>query len=430
MWRALLDGDDREAAWSAVDDIRRSLADRLLSDETGGERWSNLTLAGGIVGPAILFAYLEAARPGSGADDHALDVLDRVIDGLATQRLQSPLYSGFTGVAWVIEHLTREFFAGDDDLTNAVDEALYGILADPGSPQPFELMRGLAGFGIYLLERLPHPHASELLGRLLDHLELSAEISGVGCTWHTRPEWIPPWKVDEVLDGCYDLGLAHGIVGVLGFLAAAQRTGIADPRVRSLAEGTVRWLLAHRLPEGGDTAFPGFLLPGTKPKATRTAWCYGDLGTAAVLLSAARSFGRPDWEREALDLARLAACRSEKAAGVVDASLCHGSAGNAHLFLRMHQATGDPALREAALEGFRRTLERWKPGEDMGGFSAWMLERGDQPGQWRAEAGFLMGGAGVALALLAAASDIEPDWDRVMVVSIPPQAAAATEAGS
>ena len=36
------------------------------------------------------------------------------------------------------------------------------------------------------------------------------------------------------------------------------------------------------------------------------------------------------------------------------------------------------------------------------------------------EPGFLTGAAGIALALLAAVSDVEPAWDRVLLVSIPP----------
>jgi hypothetical protein len=38
-----------------------------------------------------------------------------------------------------------------------------------------------------------------------------------------------------------------------------------------------------------------------------------------------------------------------------------------------------------------------------------------------ADPGILTGAAGVALALLAAATPIEPSWDRMLLVSIPPR---------
>ena len=89
-----------------------------------------------------------------------------------------------------------------------------------------------------------------------------------------------------------------------------------------------------------------------------------------------------------------------------------------HLFNRLFQATGDEALREAARFWFSRTLEMRRPDEAIAGFPARMPDPGrpdEQP--WVAKLGILEGAAGVAL--LAATTDIEPEWDRMMLVSIP-----------
>jgi len=157
---------------------------------------------------------------------------------------------------------------------------------------------------VYLLERLPNPAAAETLGLLVGHLERTAEASDAGLTWLTLPDWLPPWQRDAMPDGCYNLGVAHGVPGVLGFLAAAQRTGFQDPRIARLADGLASWIFAQRL--GGDESrYPAAMVPGKRSDPTRSAWCYGDPGIAAVLLSAARAFNRPDWEEEALIVARL-----------------------------------------------------------------------------------------------------------------------------
>jgi class I lanthipeptide synthase len=39
--------------------------------------------------------------------------------------------------------------------------------------------------------------------------------------------------------------VAHGIAGVIPFLARVHRLGLAQPAVRSLLDGCVNWLLAH-----------------------------------------------------------------------------------------------------------------------------------------------------------------------------------------
>ena len=40
---------------------------------------------------------------------------------------------------------------------------------------------------------------------------------------------------------------------------------------------------------------------------------------------------------------------------------------------------------------------------------------------WKTEPGFLSGVAGIGLGLLAAVTDLEPAWDRVLLVAIPPR---------
>lgn len=40
---------------------------------------------------------------------------------------------------------------------------------------------------------------------------------------------------------------------------------------------------------------------------------------------------------------------------------------------------------------------------------------------WRVDPGFLTGAAGIGLALLAAVAPVKPEWDRLLLVSIPPR---------
>jgi hypothetical protein len=174
----------------------------------------------------------------------------------------------------------------------------------------------------------------------------------------------------------------------------------------------VSWLLAHRL--GGSFPFPSLVVPGEPPRAATPAWCYGNPAVAAALLVAARASSEPDLEREALALAVEAAVRPLEGAATEDAGLCHGAAGIAHIYNRLHQATGDVRFREAALAWYLRVLElRGERG--VGGYLYWHGPRGTS--HLQALPGLLMGAAGTALALLAAVDDVEPQWDRALLVS-------------
>jgi hypothetical protein len=233
-------------------------------------------------------------------------------------------------------------------------------------------------------------------------------------TWWTNPTWLPSPTREQFPHGYYNLGQAHGVPGVIALLGQACAAGVAVAQARPLLEGAVRWLLAQQGPGG----FAAWLGPEAADKPTRLAWCYGDPGVAAALLGAARCIGEPAWEREAVAIARRAARHPPEESGVVDVGLCHGAAGLGHLFNRMYQATGDSGLAQAARFWFERTLAMRRPGRGIGGYEAW-APGADGDLTWVAEVGVLTGAAGIALALLAATTPMEPAWDRMLLVAIP-----------
>ncbi|HEV7237616.1 MAG TPA: lanthionine synthetase C family protein [Thermoanaerobaculia bacterium] len=416
MWQAIANADTSLECWSTITDIEHALAEHVALQPADAEPRLDPLMTGGAAGVALFFAYLHAAGGNDLAADRTLEALDMSAGALANRSPLPTLYSGFIGVGWVFTHLTRELFEGDGDLALEIDDALRELLSSSKEKPPFELIGGLAGYGTYLVERLPDPGAAALLGRVLDLLESTRDAYGA---WFTEPDWLPQWQRELMPRGAYNLGVAHGIPGVIGFLAAAHREGFDDPRVPRLAEDAVRWVIAQKR-AGEGSHFPSHVPLDGEPRPTRTAWCYGDIGVAAVLLSAAQSFGREDWREEAITVARAAARRSFAATMTMDAGLCHGATGIAHLFNRIYQATGDEELRAAALTWYGRALDMRRPGEGLAGLLSWVDAPGNA-GMWKAEPGFLSGVAGIGLGLLAAVTDVEPAWDRVLLVAVPPR---------
>jgi hypothetical protein len=92
----------------------------------------------------------------------------------------------------------------------------------------------------------------------------------------------------------------------------------------------------------------------------------------------------------------------------------------AHIYNRIYQATGEEQLQGAAVYWLERTLDFYRLARDNG--SAWVQGSWDpaQPTQWTWTGIELVeGAAGVALVLLAAATAVEPTWDRMFLVSAP-----------
>lgn len=395
-WAPVLDGATREVAVAAVADVADALAHRPLHGPS---------LAFGSAGRALLHARL--ARDDPTHRRAAIACLRHALPALRSRGGPASLYGGAAGTGWVLAHLAGDQLGGRDRCAS-LDRALLGLLDRRPWTGHFDLITGLAGLGVYALERLDAPDGPALVERVVDRLAEMAERDGDGTRW-----WTPPERLVDVVrarspDGHVDLGVAHGIPGPIALLAAACAAGVAADTARDLLAGAVGWLLREHPPGGRLPCWQG---PRHRPAPARTAWCYGEPGVAAVLLAAARGASEPSWEDAALQLARQAAARPVGESGVVDAGLCHGAAGLGLCFARLHQATGDPHLHAAARSWFQHALHLRRPGTGVAGFTA------AGAGGPTADAGLLAGATGVALALHAAATTHEPTWDRILLLS-------------
>jgi lantibiotic modifying enzyme len=368
---------------------------------------------------AVFYGYLSRAVSIHDHKKAAFRYLREAGDAVESVVMGPSLYGGFSGVAWATTHLQRRLFRPDEEIsTEAIDEALRDHVNRSRWRGDYDLIVGLVGFGVYALERLPSPAAVACLESVIDRLEETSRRRVGGIAWHTSPNLLPEHQRKECPRGYYNLGLGHGVPGVIALLGAACAAGVRRRKARRMLDGAVAWLLRQKLTNSPGALFTAWIAPGLKREGSRSAWCYGDPGVAAALLCAARSVGEPAWEREALEIARGAANRPSDQAGVMDAGLCHGSAGLGHIFNRMYQATGDATLARAARFWFDRTLAMRRPGRGIGGFSA-LSGKADGTRYWEDDPGLLTGAAGIALALLAATTSIEPAWDRMLLVSTP-----------
>jgi lantibiotic modifying enzyme len=417
-WLPLLEGPIAKEATRAAEGVAAEI-ERSRRQRRGTRSRSEPSLAGGTAGIAVLYAYLGQAGLGRRYESASRRVLKQAGDALGSVTMAPSLYGGFAGVAWAVAHLERRSSDSNGGVsTEEVDEALRGYLNNRGWRRDYDLVSGLAGFGVYALERLPGPTATACLEGVINRLGEAAERGAEDTTWHTGPELLPPQQREQCPRGYYNLGLAHGVPGVIAMLGAACAAGVKRRKARRLLEGAVTWLLRQKRKDETGSLFPAWVAPGGKSESCRSAWCYGDPGVAAALFCAARCVGEAAWEREALAIARRAATRTPEETGVVDAGLCHGAAGLGHVFNRIYQATGDATLRRAALFWFQRTLAMRRPGRGVGGFQA-LTARDDGTKYWDDDPGLLTGATGIALALLAATTSIEPEWDRLLLISTP-----------
>jgi lantibiotic biosynthesis protein len=419
-WEPLLHGQAARAAWDAID----AISDELCTYFSAAERPLDATLAGGAAGAAIFLDYHARALGGEPDRDRlASSLLREAAGSLATGTRGVGLLEGVAGVFWAVTHLRgTELDPSADASLARIDLSLLAYLSRSPWTEHFDLVGGLVGLGVYGLERLPRLDAISCVEHVVNRLDELAERDQQGVTWRTPQALLPDGQQDALPNGWHNLGIAHGVPGIIGFLAGACAAGIAVERARPLLHGAVSWLLAQQLPDGALARFAHCIAPELAPSPSRLSWCFGDAGIAATLLLAARAEQMPAWEQAAIAIARHAAARGVESSGVEDTGLCHGAAGLAHIFNRLSQTTGEPTLAAAARAWFERTLTMRQPVVSVAGFPA--CEPDDSGTRiWRADPGLLTGTAGVGLALLAAVTTVEPVWDRALLLSTRPDTA-------
>lgn len=391
-WRPILHGDEAVAARTAIAEIAAALArDRAPV---------GYDLADGAAGVALLFGYLAAVEHDPAHRAVATALLAQAAAHLAAAPTPVSLFHGFPGVAWAVDHVGA--LLGERDLADN-DDIDAAILAGLGAsvPDGFDLVAGVVGLGVYALERRGHPGADRCAELVVARLAATAHRGPGGLVW-----WTAPGAPDRI-----DLGLAHGVPGVIALLArCAGLDGATGDTARELLHGAVRWLLSQR--RAGGTAFPSSITGDRPPAPARSGWCYGDAAVALALLRASQA-GERSWFDDALAIARRAALRPLAETRVRDATLCHGAAALGLIYQRLYHASGDPALHAAAREWVLRIFDYRAAGDAFAASARFFQATLGEP---IADRGLMNGAAGIGLVLLAACSDVAPDWDRALLL--------------
>jgi lantibiotic modifying enzyme len=357
----------------------------------------------------LFHGYLAAANGDERSRESAEARLAKAVEHAGEGSLSASFFTGLAGIAWTNQHLEELLTGGAmANLNEEIDAALDDLLRTSPWPWAYDLTYGLAGAGCYAVDHPNREIARCLIDLIVDRLDELAQESAEGLAWWTSPTLMARQAAERFPDGHFDTGVAHGIPGVIGMLGRVCAAGLATAKSQRLLSSAVAWLLANRRPDDGGSTF-GRYVTGFEKHNCRSAWCYGDPGIAAALLSASRATGELSWEHEAIAVALKDCARPRPDMEVVDATLCHGAAGLGHLYNRMYQATGEETFARVARDWFEAVLNMREPGE---GYEAWWPSEGT----WARASGLLDGVAGIGLALIAATSSLEPRWDRPLLL--------------
>ena len=406
-WGGILPTHLRKSAIQSVTEIATALSGTHVH-RSGYDQWS----------AALLFAYLALKHPAQAWQDRAVRTLNGAIDRLSSESSGPALYGGVAGVGWAVQHvrtLLGNEVAAPEGVLRDVDALLCRQLERQAWRSHYDLIAGVVGVGVYFLERLPRTSARRGLKLALRQLaESRVSFPGRGIAWFSPPESLVPHQRVACPDGHYNLGVAHGLPGVIAFLAQCVSRRVHADLARPLLIGAVSWLRSVESPQAqGKSHFGPWIPVGREPSESGIAWCYGDLGIAGVLHGASVALRDLDLQKWSEGILDNCASRSSEHR-TTDAALCHGAVGVAHIFNRVFQRTRVQRFRQAAVQWFERAMQWRKVGSGVAGYFAWKPEL---PNPEDPDPSFLSGAAGIGLALLSALNSNSPGWDRLLLLS-------------
>ena len=390
--------------------------------------WHPHSLAQGSAGIALMCGYLDRCFP-----EEEWDILARQHLNLAAKSIQTQeypnisLFMGLSGLAFSAFYLSRQG-TRYQNLLSTIEEVLFPqAIAEAnqltkkteGIPvRAFDVVSGLSGVGAYLLCRKDNEEAVECLEAILRSLVILIREDAALPRWHTPAEMV----ADESMllmfpDGNLNCGLAHGLPGPLALMSLSHLYGVAVEGMPEAMEKAANWLTENSIEDEWGITWPSAVSLKTGSESdvsllpTRTAWCYGSPGVARSLWLAGKALNKTEYCDVSVEAMRAVLSKPVQERGIDSPTFCHGVAGLLQITLRFYHSTGISFFREAAGNLVQQLIYLYEV-DSLMGYRDIETARSkiDNPN-------LLNGSPGVILVLLAATSQVEPNWDRMFLLS-------------
>ena len=397
QWQPIIeDAAFREKIRRKIDEIGKAVSENPCS---------HIGLLNGNSGTALFLFYLDLFYDDNRYEETAEALLCNAMEQINDGFDQFTFSIGIPGILWTLTHLNNEgFIEADVDFTEILP-ILENQMLLYAENNDFDYLHGAMGFCLYLLS---HPADLSPVFRKLSQLLEEKGIQEKNCIrWQQEIRRDPFQKV-------YGISLSHGLSSTLVLLSKIFQKDAGNMQVKTMLQKASAYLLSQRNDPSKNllSVYPVFGEPEEHMRESRLSWCYGDLGIAVALYETGTVLHDQQLREEALGILLHACNRRElEKNGVVDAGLCHGTAGIAHIFNRFFQRTQHPAFKEAARYWFEKTLEMATFTDGLAGF------RSRSDNTWVNDTGMLEGISGIGLALISAVSAVEPKWDAALLLS-------------
>lgn len=368
---------DRKSVWNKIDRIARILTE-FASDH-------DPFLMYGRAGVQLFLFYHCFERDDEENYEMISDRFFSQIDDLHKKTLliddprtcNAGLAGGLSGIGWMLDHMIRYPMVEADlfDIMGRADPKIFRRMIYEVQEDRYGLLDGASGMALYCLRRSER-FAREYLNRFIAELRQRMMLG----------------KLDDIRDD----GIPSGLSGLYLLVRKIRRKYPDTDYVAEVAGGLENRLKGRTVsPEHTSDTLPG--------------WSRPEVGVLWSLLHI------PETRDRALELwERYGRLHLVHDRGCLEAGLYGGNFSLGHLFGRIYRSSGESAFRELSSSFFHRGLDRANYTDEKTGDELWYTGIN---GVYGLHYGLLGGLAGIGLALLAAVSEKESDWDEALLLS-------------
>lgn len=397
--------------------------------------WDGRTLSHGYPALITYFAQLDTHFPGENwemACHHAIEALVQEIerDGIHN----GSLFSGLTGIAFSVLSASKEK-TRYSDLLHSLNTVLaqriqaeyltpwedWARASDFLPPAFWDVIVGASGIMGYLYHFPENPEFMKILETFVDKLSVFKESASFQGS--VVPRWFSPAetmiRADHQTDyapGCCDVGVAHGISGLISTLCKLSALPNLENKCKLLLAALCPWVCDHLCEErfGCENIWQGRYVLGEegfidRESFYRDGWCYGAPGIARALFLAAQTLN-DNQSRAVSEKAFSSLCTriEENKTGLRCPSFCHGFAGLLTIMQTMYLDTQETQFLRA-VEHVEETIIKTFSTSCPFGFPV-LASLDPHDDLWIDSPGILDGSVGIGLSLLQAKSKEKALW--------------------
>ncbi len=413
---------NKQMDFELIKRIANQMRDPLAVKKVHVSNWSSLSLAGGYPALLLLFAELDHVFSHEDWGNVAHKFIFQIIKTIESEGIGNiSLFGGLAGVCFCLQYASKEgrrYKRVIDKLDAKLAELvpLFHLApieqtldtGEPINPALYEVIQGVSGIGIYLLKK---PIFNSLLYKcisLLIRLTESILVSGYQVPrWYVAPRYFSHDQLRQHYpNGNFDLGLSHGIPGVLSFLAIALKREVEVKGQREAIGRISKWVISKRKSIDKRYFWDSMLSleeeihPFVNPhQKSRDAWCYGTPGVARALYLAGDALENNAMKREAEATFHSVFTTPALERDLPGPTLCHGVGGLLLLTQLMYRETGSHLLQKEVANLRGQVLAHFDSNAPFGFKRAIPNKSGGYA--WVDQSDLLEGAAGVLLSLLA-----------------------------